>query len=132
MSNDIVRVILAITVGVHGIGHTLFLVSALGIADWGQSNHSWLIANEGLAKVIGGIIWLMVIIGFIAAAIGMFGQQAWWRMLATFVSLVSLVAFALFWENPPTQPVISAAIFNVVVLVAFWVFKWPPSTLIGP
>lgn len=132
MSNELIRAVLAIIVGAHGIGHVLFLVPLLGIADWGQSTSSWLLSNEGLMKVAGGVIWAVALVGFVAAAIGIFGQLSWWRTAAMIASLVSLVGLALFWENPPTQPAVAAAIFDIVVLLALLVFKWPPSSLVGP
>lgn len=132
MSNELVRAILAIIVGAHGIGHVLFLVPLLGIADWGQSASSWLLPNEEGMKVAGGVIWAVALFGFVAAAIGIFGQLSWWRTAATIAALVSLVGLVLFWENPPTQPVIAAAIFDIVVLLALLVFKWPSASLVGP
>lgn len=132
MSNEVVRAILAIIVGAHGIGHVLFLVPVLGLADWEQSSSSCLLSSEVLAKAVGGVIWAVALIGFVAAAIGMFSESSWWRTLAVVVSLVSLAGLALFWDNPPTQPVIAAAIFDVVVLLALLVFKWPPSSVVGP
>jgi len=132
VSNEVVRAILAIIVGAHGIGHVLFLVPVLGLADWEQSSSSWLLSSEVLAKAVGGVIWAVALIGFVAAAIGMFSESSWWRTLAVVVSLVSLAGLALFWDNPPTQPVIAAAIFDVVVLLALLVFKWPPSSVVGP
>jgi hypothetical protein len=132
MSNELVRAILAIIVGAHGVGHVLFLVAVLGIADWGQSSHSWLLSNESAAKIAGGIIWGVALLGFVAAAIGLFGELAWWRTVAVIVSIVSLVGLALFWDNPPTQPAVAAAVFNVVVLLALLVFKWPSTSVAGP
>lgn len=123
MSNEVVRAILAIIVGAHGIGHVLFLVPVLGLTDWGQSSSSWLLSSEVVAKAVGGVIWAVALIGFVAAAIGMFSESSWWRTLAVVVSLVSLAGLALFWDNPPTQPVIAAAIFDVVVLLALLVFE---------
>ncbi len=132
MSNELVRAILAIIVGAHGIGHVLFLVPVLGLAAWEQSASSWLLSSGGPTKVVGGIIWAVALIGFVAAAIGIFSESSWWRTLAVVVSFISLAGLALFWDNPPTQPVIAAAIFDVVVLIALLVFKWPPSSVVGP
>ncbi|MCZ7546025.1 MAG: hypothetical protein M5R40_21990 [Anaerolineae bacterium] len=102
MSNELVRAILAIVVGAHGIGHVLFLLPVLGVVDWGQSTRSWLLSGEGLTKVVGAVIWAVATLGFIAAAIGIFGQQSWWRAVAVVASVISLAGLALFWRNPPT------------------------------
>ena len=37
------RVIVALLVGAHGVGHILFLLPLWGMADWGQSARSWLL-----------------------------------------------------------------------------------------
>jgi hypothetical protein len=134
MSNDTLRIILAILVGAHGIGHVLFLVPSLGIADWGQSTRSWLLTDalgDSLTRLIGAAIWLVAIIAFGAVAVGIFTQTDWWRSLAVIGSIVSIVGLILFWANPVASPVFSALAFDAVVLAALLVFRWPPPTVIG-
>ena len=85
MSNEMWRIILAVAIGAHGIGHVLFLVPLLGIADWGQSTRSWLLSNLGgdvVTRIVGSLLWLAATVGFVTVAVGMFGQQEWWRGLA--------------------------------------------------
>jgi hypothetical protein len=128
MSSTTWRIILGVVVGVHGIGHVLFLVSCLGIADWTQSARSWLLTNllgDTVTRGIGSLLWLAALAGFIAVAVGIMGQSAWWRAPAIGSSIVSLVALALFVGKNPTQPVISAGLFDVAVLVALLVLRWP-------
>ena len=62
-----VRIVLSLLIGAHGIGHILFLVPLLGIADWGQSNRSWLLTNESVARFAGSLLWIVAIAGFCAA-----------------------------------------------------------------
>jgi len=40
------RTALTLIIAAHGIGHILFLVPLLGIADWGQSARSWLLTGQ--------------------------------------------------------------------------------------
>lgn len=124
MSNWL-RVILAIAVAAHGLGHILFLVSLLGVANWGQATQSWLLGGGWLAKGLGAAIWLVAIFGFLAAAVGLFQMSDWWQQLAIIAAIVSIVGLLLFWVNPPGSAAISAVAFDVLVLVALLVFHWP-------
>ena len=76
---------MGVVIASHGIGHTLFLMQTLGLADLDQSSRSWLLNNllgDGPTQAIGGLLWLVATVGFIAAGVGVFGQQGWWRTLA--------------------------------------------------
>jgi len=130
MSN-LLRVVLAFVVAAHGLGHILFLVSLLGIADWGQATQSWLLGSGWLAKGLGAAIWLVAIFGFVAAAVGLFQMSDWWQQLAIIAAIVSIVGLLLFWVNPPGSPVISALVFDLLVLVALLVFHWPVAVQAG-
>lgn len=122
------NLIIAIAVAFHGIGHVLFLVPLFGVADWGQSARSWLLSpiHNGLAVGVGSVIWLASIIGFCGAAFGFWTHTDWWRTFAITSSVISSIGLILFWSNPPTSPVISALVFDLIVLVALLVFRWNP------
>jgi len=135
MSNELWRTILAVVVGAHGIGHVLFLVPLLGIADWGQSTRSWLLTDrvgDRVTRIVGSLLWLAATLGFVAVAVGIFGQQEWWRGLAVGSAAVSIVGLVLFWSDSAASSAFSALAFDVAVLVALLVLNWPPSSLVGP
>jgi hypothetical protein len=134
MSNELWRTLLAIVTGAHGIGHIVFLVPLLGVADWGESTRSWLLSAAGgdvLARIVGSVLFLAATAGFIAVAVGMFGQQAWWRGLAIGSAVVSLAGLVLFWANPVPSSAFFALAFNVAVLVALVLLNWPSPSLAG-
>jgi hypothetical protein len=134
MSGSTWRIILAIVIMVHGIGHVLFLASSLGIAQWAQTAQSWLLTGalgDTPTRLVGSILWLAVVAGFMAAGIGLLGQQAWWRTLAAGSAGVSLLALALFANNSDVQPLLSAALADVAILVALLWVHWPPVDLVG-
>ena len=58
------RIVLALVIAAHGIGHILFLVPLLGIADWGQSTRSWLLVDHTAARFVGSLLWIAVIVAF--------------------------------------------------------------------
>lgn len=121
------RILLAVVVGAHGVGHVLFLASSLGLADWGQSTRSWLLGDGGLARGLGSLLWVLAVAGFVAAAIGLFGESDWWRTLAIVSALISIVGLILYWASPATSPAISAFVFNLLVLGALVVLNWPAA-----
>lgn len=125
MSN-MMRLIIAIVVGAHGLGHVLFLAPLLGIANWGQSTRSWLLGDGWLARGTGTLLWLAVLVGFTAVAIGLYHVNEWWRTVAIVAAAVSIVGLLLFWTNPVNSPVVSALVFNLFVLGALIIFQWPP------
>jgi hypothetical protein len=60
MGNEAIKIIIALTVFAHGVGHVLFLVPALGLASWaGQTGESWLLTGTfgpAVTRAIGGIV----------------------------------------------------------------------------
>ncbi len=134
MSGDFWRIAVALVILVHGIGHVLFLAPCLGITQWGQSAHSWVLTKtlgDLPTRVIGGLLWLVVIAGFVAAGVGLLGQHAWWRTLAVGSSAVSLLALVLFVQGTSIQPVLSAALMDVAILLALLWLQWPSADLVG-
>lgn len=125
------RLVLAIVVGAHGIGHVLFLLPLVSGVDWGQPAQSWLLGEGGLAKVSGGLIWLVALAGFLAAAFGIFQQTDWWQTAAIVSAAVSTVGLILFWRQPVPPPALSALVFNLLILVSLLVFHWPSSVQLG-
>jgi hypothetical protein len=125
------QLVLVVLIGAHGIGHIVFLVSLLGLADWGQPAHSWLLTSDGLAKLAGSVLWLVALIGFCAAAYGLATQQSWWRNAAVIAAVVSIVGLILFWTSPLTSPALSAFVFDAVVLFALVVLHLPGPETVG-
>ena len=91
------RSVLALLIAAHGVGHILFLVPLLGLANWGQASRSWLLTAETPARLIGSLLWITVIIAFGAAVFGLLGQQGWWRTAAIAAAVISSAGLILFW-----------------------------------
>ncbi len=134
MSPTQLRTIVALAVAAHGIGHVMFLIPSLGIASWGQSERSPLLSGllgKTGGRVVGSILWLAVTAAFIAAGVGLFTQLLWWRPLAIGAAVASLLAVLLYLSGRPTMPVVNATAFDLALLAALVVYRWPPVTLIG-
>jgi len=70
-------------------------------------------------------------VGFLAAAYGLWSEQSGWRTGAVAAAIISSVGLILFWTNPPTSPVISALVVNIIVLVALLLVGWPSAGAVG-
>jgi hypothetical protein len=134
MSGDVWRTILVLVIMAHGIGHVLFLAPCLGITNWGQSAQSWLLTGvlgDTLTRVVGSVLWLAAVAGFAAAGAGLLGQKAWWRALAVGAAGVSLLGLVLFAKGGDAQPLLSAGLMDVAILVALLWAQWPSADLVG-
>ena len=134
MSGGIWRIVLALVILAHGIGHVLFLAPCLGFAQWGQSAQSWLLTGllgDTVTRWIGGLLWLVVIAGFLAAGVGLLAGYTWWRTLAIASAGVSLLALVLFARGGNLQPLLSAGGMDLAILVALAWLHWPPVDLVG-
>ena len=134
MSGGFWRIVVTLVILAHGIGHVLFLAQCLGITQLGQSAHSWLLTKtlgDVPTRVIGSLLWLVVIAGFLTAGVGLLGQHAWWRTLAAAAAGVSLLALALFVSGSNRQPILSAALTDVAILAALLWLHWPSVDLVG-
>ncbi len=125
------RTVIVIVIAAHGIGHVLFLVPQLGIADWGQSTRSWLFTGDTPARLIGSILWIVAIIAFCAAAYGLWSQQPWWRNIAIIGAVISALGLLIFAASPVTSPAFFAMAFNIAVLAALLVLHWPTVETLG-
>ena len=123
----------------HGIGHIMGILTALKIINtetW--HSRSWLLTNalgDTPTRIIALILWVICVVGFIAAGAGAFGWQvtaANWRMIVVVVSIVSLVTLAVFWNAFavffPNK--LGCIVFNVAALVSILMLNWPSTEII--
>ncbi len=134
MSAHTWRTILALIVLAHGVGHVLYLIPSLGIAQLGQSTKSWLLTpalGDTLTRVVGSILWLAVLTGFVAAGVGLLGQLTWWRTAAVAASGVALLGLGLFANGSDVQSQLCAGLMSATILVALLLIRWPSVELVG-
>jgi hypothetical protein len=134
MTFDYLPATLAIILAAHGVGHMLFLVTLLGMADWRQVTDSWLITPRFgcyVTQAVGAVVWLGATACFLAAAFGLLLAQDYWRPAAEIGALISMIGLGLFWKNPPQSPVVSALVVDVLILISLLMLQWPPVALVG-
>jgi hypothetical protein len=121
------RIPIAVAVAAHGVGHVLFLVPLLGVADWGQSTHSWLMGEGIAAHMAGTVLWALAMVGFLTLAGSLIGREWCWRWAAVAAPVISLAGLVLFWGNPVTSSAIYATLFDIAVLAIVWMTRSQPA-----
>lgn len=120
MSNDLWRYVIAGFLILHGIGHS---------GGYWMFVRSWLSPElvSGPLKWVTIVVWLIAMVVFIAAGIGMLQQQAWWRTAALAAALVSLAISILYVQGPP----FNAAAADLLILLALVFLRWPTPEIVG-
>jgi hypothetical protein len=132
MSNSLWLILIALGIAGHGIGHLIFLVPTLSLTEWALTGGSWLLSGhvpDVAVKIVGGAPWLAALVGFVAACVGLWGGQEWWRSAAVVSPAVSLLGLAFF--SQASQPFLSADAMDVIILVALLLASWPSAQLVG-
>jgi hypothetical protein len=127
MSTQILRILIAGALFVHGVGHTL--------GFW-MPARSWLFPSLGepILRVISSIFWIVAAVGFLAALLGFLGvlvPSGLWRPLAVGTAVVSILGLLLFWGSWPAFNTVGAFGMNIVVLITQLWLSWPPTSMFG-
>lgn len=127
-----------IVLALHGIGHVMGIVPAVGLFSterWHAG--SWLLTplfGDSLTRLVGIAVWIMTTIGFLIAGAGALGwapAQDFWRGLAIVMAIVSLVAVVIFWNSfAATHNKLGAIAVNLIVIVGLLVLDWPSTAVI--
>ena len=131
-----VRIVIALVLMAHGIGHSIGIMQSLRIAtinpDW--NGDSWLItgfAGTSVTQAVGVVVWTGALVGFLLAAAVVVGwlPETWWAPLAVGSSLLSLAGLLLFPVAFPTTSTLGALVVDLAVLAAVLWVDWTPSDL---
>ncbi len=127
MTPQTLRILIAVALFVHGIGHTL---------GFFKPARSWILPAVGAPalRLTANILWGLATVGFLLSLLAFLGiilPAQWWRPLAVIFALVSLLGLVLFFENWPAFNAIGAFGFNIAVLVALLWLHWPPLDMFG-
>lgn len=125
---NILRIVIAIILAGHGMGHIMGFLgtwTSWQIFSEPSFNESPWIFSDGIfihsavGKVF-GIFWLVAMIGFLAAAIGLIANQSWWSTVAIIACILSLLAVIPWWNTitPGIMSKKSAVVVDIIILVA--------------
>jgi len=130
----VVRVVVACVLGMHGAGHVLGWMPALGIARFeGTVGGSWLLTGvlgDGSSRAVAAGLFLVPTVGFVVAAAGLLLGQPWWRSAAVASAAISLAASALYPQALPVGSTVGSVAVNGLVLYGIVVAGWG-SDLVG-
>jgi hypothetical protein len=133
---QMLKVIIALVLLAHGIGHSMGLLQVFKVATvnphW--QGDSWLLgggAGTTASQFVGVALWSVAILGFAALAAVVMGwlPEDWFGTLAIGSSLVSLAGLLLFPVAFPLMSTVGALAVNLAVLAAVLWYQWVPSDL---
>ena len=140
MSVATVKVIVALVLVGHGLGHALGTLPVFGMKlSREHSADSWLISKflgEGPARGLCVIIHTLALLVFGVAGSSLAGWGfMWldWEAVALFGATVSLAALLLFWDAFPFffPNKIGVIVVNLLALLGILVLRWPPGLFGG-
>lgn len=140
MSGLTLRIIIAVVLFFHSIGHVTGVLPAIQVVDVkGWNSHSWLLTpliGEMASRILSAILFLTALVGFFLAALALLGwlvPHDWWRTLAVVSAVVSMVTVLLFWNAfvalVPNK--VGALAVDIAVLVCLLLLNWPTEADIG-
>jgi hypothetical protein len=133
--SDTLRIVVALVVFAHGVGHILFLGPVVGLGNWaGQTGQSWLLTGalgDAGTRAIATLTWSAVIVLFVAGVSGFLIGADWWRGATIAASALSIAGIVVFWNGIATTNAIFALVTDLVILGALLVARWPSSELAG-
>jgi hypothetical protein len=101
--------------------------------SWGGSGDSWLLSSAlgPFTGVAEGILYAIPTIGWLTAAVLLFGSNEAWRPIAIGSSIASLVAIGLFPNQLQLGSAVGAVAVNLAALIGLLLLDWPSRAAIG-
>ena len=139
MSPKTIQIVVPLVIILHGVGHIMGILTAANVVStdtW--HSRSWLLTNalgDTTARMIALVLWIICVVGFIAAGAGAFGWSVTagsWRTIMVVMAIVSLVTLAVYWNAFASlipNKVGSIAV-NVAALVCILSMNWPSTDII--
>jgi hypothetical protein len=122
------RLIFALALGMHGVGHVLFLANAWGYwkptAERASFFADVLHSGQALEGTL-GLLWLVPLAGFVAATCGFIANDSRWAMLAFSSAVVSNVLLLVWWNGLNVSSAFFAILFNMVVMAGLLLQRQP-------
>jgi hypothetical protein len=136
MSTAAIRIITGIVLMGHGIGHAMGILAVLGVKlSETHSPDSWLLTDlfgNSLTNIIGLLTWLLALLGFVGAGLGLAGwlvPHNWWQTLALSAAIISLVGLFFFWNAFPFlfPNKVGVICVDIAALICVLWLHWPPE-----
>jgi hypothetical protein len=116
----LLRWLIVLVLIMHGIGHIMGFMAAFTAVPMGWQDAAWLFGGDyRITSPVGkawGLLWLVALIAFVGAGLGLAQGQTWWLTLAAAAAAISLVAIVPWWTAAPAGARIGAIIVDLLVL----------------
>lgn len=126
------RKLIALLLVVHGLISSIFMFyienpPEPGVGWNGTSLLLTGVLDAGIVQILGTILWGLTVLLFVAAGIALFMMREQWRLIDILASLVSLIAYVLFWTGlePVPEYWILGPVISVITIVALVIVRWP-------
>lgn len=132
------RLWIGIVLILHGVGHLLGILALTSLGGDNWNGRSWLLTDslgDGAAKTISAVLWAVGLVVFVVAGFALLEigfPESWWKPLAVFGAVVSLVALTLFWNSFPAlfPNKIGAIAVNLAALIGILIADWPSAEML--
>ena len=117
------RILAAALLAVHGLIHLIGFVALSGLATvdgfaYRTTAFGGLLVFGGVGATTLAIVWLLVAVGFVVAALAVLGRRRWARALVAGLAIVSLGLCVLALPEAELGITVNAVILSVLVLLA--------------
>ena len=126
--------VIALVLFAHGIGHTLGMLQATGLATVNPTwnGESWLLTGSlgpSVSNAVGIILWTIALVGFSAVAATVVGwlPASWFEPVALVSAAASIAGIVAFPVAFPTFSTIGAVVVDLGVLFAVLGLHWQPG-----
>ena len=117
---------------IHGLVSSMFMfyIENPPEPSVGWDGTSWLLTgvlDPSIIQMLGTLLWGLTVLTFVVAGIFVLMKKEQWRMIDILASIISLVAYILFWYGLAPVPMywILGPVISVVTLVALVIVRWP-------
>jgi hypothetical protein len=118
------RVVSAIVLVAHGLGHVLGFLAAWTSVPMGFTGKPWIFGGAEIGSPVGklfGLVWLVALAGFVAAGYALYKDEGWWRTAVVAASVISLVVILPWWNTVTPGSRLAAVLVDIIVIaVVIW------------
>ncbi len=138
MKRSLAIVIFTLAILVHSAGQSMGFLESWQIAVMNsqvQVDYRGLLGTTGANDIVVrsvGLLFIVTMIGFLAAMYGFYRGLKWWRSMITVMSVISLAIFSLWWANMPFTNLAGALALNIVFLLAAYLWHPPVEATFAP
>lgn len=118
-----IRWLIVLAMLMHGVGHMVFFLEAFPGSPMGFADAPWLLPGAfTVTSAVGkafALLWLLAMLGFLVAAVGLLRRKEWWPALAVASAVISLVVLLPWWNTITPSSRVWVLLADLVIIAAF-------------